>query len=221
MRWWHALLALPLVAAGPPGKVVLTPPEFDPFIRRADGACERSESLAREAAKRGLRDAANRRRAVYQERIREFTRAGDLESAQVIKDTLERLERESETAPSKAPEHVAEFGGHSYALFKEAATWHLAKASCERRGGHLVIVDSEKELAFLDSLAGGNRFWVGASDEEEEGHFRWIDGTDADIKGPLIDNDLGAENWVIRDTKQRLYNDFPSMRVYYICEWDE
>ena len=45
--------------------------------------------------------------------------------------------------------------------------------------GYLATVTSAEEIAFLASLAGGQRGWGGGSDAETEQTWRWIDGPEA------------------------------------------
>ncbi|XP_020792837.1 C-type lectin-like [Boleophthalmus pectinirostris] len=54
-------------------------------------------------------------------------------------------------------------------------TWTASKRDCESRGGRLVIIKSRSKLELL-SLFHLN-IWVGLSDREKEGTWKWLDGT--------------------------------------------
>ncbi|XP_031440429.1 C-type lectin domain family 4 member F-like [Clupea harengus] len=52
-------------------------------------------------------------------------------------------------------------------------------------GGHLVIITSQQEMDFLK--AKGEDHWIGLTDAQEEGKWRWVDNTpltDPNFWGP-------------------------------------
>ena len=65
----------------------------------------------------------------------------------------------------------------SYAEVLGDKTWHQAKTDAEARGGRLAIIRDADDYADMLAAISGNR-WVGASDAEIEGTFKWLDGTD-------------------------------------------
>lgn len=74
---------------------------------------------------------------------------------------------------------VAAFNGHSYMRCDEGMSWTEAKAYCESLGGYLVCITSAAEQEFVESLLeGGTRkyYWIGATDEAEEGVWKWVSG---------------------------------------------
>ena len=52
-----------------------------------------------------------------------------------------------------------------------------ASADCEDLGGTLASILSAKENEFLTKAFGGEDFWIGGNDEDEEGTFVWEDGS--------------------------------------------
>lgn len=68
---------------------------------------------------------------------------------------------------------------HEYALYDDAVSWKDAEYLCEQNGGHLVTITSAEENEHIKLLmANGNGVYycIGATDENQEGTFRWITG---------------------------------------------
>lgn len=75
------------------------------------------------------------------------------------------------------PEALTTFGGHAYAVFTQNVPWPAAKQWCEEMGGHLAVIESAAEQNFLAGYVGGAHVWIGLTDEDENGVWRWVDGT--------------------------------------------
>ncbi|XP_034147082.1 C-type lectin domain family 4 member M-like isoform X2 [Esox lucius] len=71
--------------------------------------------------------------------------------------------------------HLKVFGNSNYYVFMEQRNWEYAKQDCLKRGAQLVIINNQEEQKFLVSL--NIRFWIGLSDIENKGTWRWVDGT--------------------------------------------
>jgi Ca2+-binding RTX toxin-like protein len=74
--------------------------------------------------------------------------------------------------------------GHWYRVVYSEMTWADAQATAAAsrlsgRQGYLVTVTSAEEEAFLADTFGLWNFWLGASDAEEEGTWRWLGGPEA------------------------------------------
>ena len=65
--------------------------------------------------------------------------------------------------------------GSLYYLSNEARTWKDAKSLAESLGGHLAVINSQAENDFLFTYNPG-LVWMGLSDKEQEGDFRWVNG---------------------------------------------
>ena len=107
-------------------------------------------------------------------------------------DTTETAQPEETTAETEAmgetdsrsyiPPDAVEFDGHYYEVVNEGMCWTDAMQECEEKDGHLVIITSQDEESFLEELIEDNRdgdifhYWLGATDEEEEGTWEWLDG---------------------------------------------
>lgn len=69
--------------------------------------------------------------------------------------------------------------GYMFCLETESA-FEDAHATCARADMHLAWIESESENAVIVSLAkdmqtGASRIWIGATDRENEGDWRWLD----------------------------------------------
>ncbi|XP_041899532.1 macrophage mannose receptor 1-like [Corvus kubaryi] len=70
-------------------------------------------------------------------------------------------------------------GFYCYSLVQLPATFSEAKKVCEENKGYLATVRDRYEQAFLTSIIGfkpEKYFWIGLSDVEEHGTFRWASG---------------------------------------------
>lgn len=205
-----------------------TPPTVEPAILQSVEEKYSSELSKGEADLAKIKKAAAAARLkAYKEKLTEVTKSGDFDKALPLKARVDLLEKDSELEPSKPskrprPKDVVKFGGHTYALIKEPATWHVAKQRCEEMGGHLVCVNSEKEESFVATLCGKNLCWVGATDEAEEGRWVNVDGSSPVFTIAVFDNASDTEYWLSFDgVNTHKFNDvYTGGRLPYICEWD-
>jgi len=73
--------------------------------------------------------------------------------------------------------YMGQHGDSHYYCSKDAASWQSAKAISAAKGGHLAIITSAAENSFLANQLQTQSAWIGCSDTQTEGHFRWVDGT--------------------------------------------
>uniref|UniRef100_A0A3B3SUE2 C-type lectin domain-containing protein n=1 Tax=Paramormyrops kingsleyae TaxID=1676925 RepID=A0A3B3SUE2_9TELE len=62
-----------------------------------------------------------------------------------------------------------------YYISTEKKTWSDSRQACMQLGTDLAIISSREEQEFMNSIPGG--FWIGLSDREREGTWKWVDGT--------------------------------------------
>ncbi|XP_022596303.1 CD209 antigen-like protein D [Seriola dumerili] len=84
-----------------------------------------------------------------------------------------------------------------YFLSTQSGSWEKAREDCRARGADLVIIDSPEEQTFLSGFI-STFTWIGLSDREEEGVWKWVDGTPLNltywaVKQP--DNGGGDPKW--------------------------
>lgn len=162
-----------------------------------------------------VQKATQERVRVLKTALADATKAGDFDAATEIKARLAA----AETAGVRPrPKNTVKFGGHEYALIEDKSTWHLAKQRCEEMGGHLAIVETPDEAAFILKLCGSETVWLGASDEATEGDWKWVNGTPVKLSLDLNNQD-GYDHWLV--VYQGTFADGTAGRRYvYACEWD-
>jgi outer membrane protein assembly factor BamB len=93
------------------------------------------------------------------------------------------------------------FRNNSYLYVHKSMSWHDAKTYAKSRGGHLVTINDSEEHQFVYRLAGESgkvgKFWIGLTDEVEEGTFTWVTGEPLDFTlwyhtGEPTDEDYGV-----------------------------
>ncbi|NXS55163.1 MRC1 protein, partial [Brachypteracias leptosomus] len=70
-------------------------------------------------------------------------------------------------------------GFYCYLVGHTSVTFSEAKKTCERSSGYLTSIGDRYEQAYLTSLVGLSSekyFWIGLSDTEEQGKFKWVTG---------------------------------------------
>ena len=132
-----------------------------------------------------------------------------------------------------------DFEKHRYEIIEKTLTWKEAKAYCEKLGGHLVTITSKEEQEYIEKLISKYnnekaRFWMGATDEEKEGVWKWITGeefsyTNWGEKEP--DSFFSSQNYMLMHgyeletygIKFGQWDDVSNTdkATYFICEWDE
>jgi Lectin C-type domain len=132
--------------------------------------------------------------------------------------------------PIKIPADAVAYKGHHYKYVDDKSTWYIARAKCEKMGGHLICIGDADEDFFAVNLikqAQGITAWIGASDEEEAGVWRWVNGEPFSYSrwGPgQPDNTNGVETCVeiTGFWKDSPWNDgVEGCRFPFVCEWDQ
>jgi hypothetical protein len=105
--------------------------------------------------------------------------------------------------------------------------WHSARAECLSLGSDLPIVrsaEANEELATHAAKLGAYQIWLGASDEEKEGEWVWVDGTPVDPKGwanGQPDNWGSGEEFATLRTASAEWNDRSDyFESKFLCEGD-
>ncbi|CAK0773622.1 hypothetical protein CCP3SC15_4860001 [Gammaproteobacteria bacterium] len=84
-----------------------------------------------------------------------------------------------------------QYNGHSY-LLSDYGSWTEAQTQAQAMGGNLVTINNQAEQNWLLSTFGGSEhFWIGYTDSQVEGVWRWINGevstyTNRHYRKPLL-----------------------------------
>lgn len=128
---------------------------------------------------------------------------------------------------------------HWYEFVDTTVTWQAARTAALASNfmgmqGYLVTMMSAGENRFASALAGGGQLlaWIGLSDEEIEGNFKWMDGPEAgqtavftSWNGGEPNNCCGGEDYVHTNWGGvGLWNDigapaFPNYTNGYLIEY--
>ncbi|XP_048037398.1 CD209 antigen-like protein C [Megalobrama amblycephala] len=64
-----------------------------------------------------------------------------------------------------------------YFISSEKRNWTESRRYCTERGADLIIIDDNKENEFVKKISDGTTVWIGLTDSDEEGRWKWVDGT--------------------------------------------
>ncbi|KFW86143.1 Macrophage mannose receptor 1, partial [Manacus vitellinus] len=92
---------------------------------------------------------------------------------------ISKIANEKEITDAGCKKGWSRYGTYCYFIGHVPATFSEANTTCEGEEGYLATVESRYEQAYLTSLVGlrpEKYFWLGLSDVENQGTFRWADG---------------------------------------------
>ncbi|XP_039674622.1 CD209 antigen-like protein C [Perca fluviatilis] len=120
------------------------------------------------------------------------------------------------------------FSSSCYLLSAEKGSWEKGGQDCRERGADLVVIESSEEQTLLsDFIKKDTWYWIGLTDRDEEGTWKWVDGTPLTLKNWRTgqpDNGGGDQQWVEEDCAHigstfTGWNDLSCDYVmYWICE---
>ncbi|KAF3694518.1 C-type lectin domain family 10 member A C-type lectin superfamily member 14 Macrophage lectin 2 [Channa argus] len=65
-----------------------------------------------------------------------------------------------------------------YFVSHKSASWEEGREDCKDREADLVVIDNAEEQTFIsDFITAGAWIWIGLTDSEEEGTWKWVDGS--------------------------------------------
>ncbi|XP_036420652.1 C-type mannose receptor 2-like [Colossoma macropomum] len=115
------------------------------------------------------------------------------------------------------------FGSRYYYFSTEEKSWNKSRQDCIERGADLVIINSREEQEFIKK--GSRDVWIGLSDEEREGEWKWVDGSALTTtfwkSGEPNDFQRGEDCavFLLCSLPLRTWNDLPCTHsVAWVCE---
>ncbi|KAJ0062909.1 hypothetical protein NL108_008197, partial [Boleophthalmus pectinirostris] len=103
-------------------------------------------------------------------------------------------------------------------------SWMESRQYCQERGADLIIINSDEEQDFAQTLR--KLFWIGLSDREEEGVWRWVDSSQltksfwfSDEPNNFNNDEDCVEVMMINDAPLNSWNDVScGTKRTFICE---
>ncbi|XP_053336241.1 CD209 antigen-like protein E [Clarias gariepinus] len=112
-----------------------------------------------------------------------------------------------------------------YFMSNEVKNWTESRQDCRDKGADLVIINSKEEQEFISKqkVNGKVQAWIGLSDTEKEGEWKWVDGTPltTEFWNEKEPNNIGDEDCTefYSGANGNLWNDQKcSKKLNWICE---
>uniref|UniRef100_A0A8C1BF04 C-type lectin domain-containing protein n=1 Tax=Cyprinus carpio carpio TaxID=630221 RepID=A0A8C1BF04_CYPCA len=67
------------------------------------------------------------------------------------------------------------FSFYFISLLKKS--WTESRRYCTERGADLIIINNREKQEFAKRFSNGNEFWIGLTDSDKEGNWKWVDGS--------------------------------------------
>ena len=132
--------------------------------------------------------------------------------------------------PPRNPCTSLSFEGSCYELFDSFVPWDAAEQQCVAWGGHLASIGSADENSFVNGWTAelgltngdGQGIWVGGTDAQQDGVFRWVDGSTFSLAGwaPGQPDDGAGTDCIEKrnDGAGRWYDRHCTDSLRYLCE---
>ncbi|KAF5891741.1 C-type lectin domain family 4 member E-like isoform X1, partial [Clarias magur] len=69
------------------------------------------------------------------------------------------------------------FNSRIYISTENKSSWSESRKDCKRRGADLVVINSTEEQEFISKYFGSIEAWIGLTDTDTEGIFKWSDNS--------------------------------------------
>lgn len=151
--------------------------------------------------------------------LRLFLYNQTLQNEAICKSMTEQEELRNRTMDVLFREGWIYFRTSFYYVSTTQKTWQESREDCLHRGADLMIIDSQEEQDFSKRLF--KRMWIGLTDTEKEGVWKWVDGSllrKSFWETGEPNNEHGTENCAEINFRDG-WNDFTCNHLnYWICE---
>ncbi|KAI4902905.1 hypothetical protein NFI96_020434 [Prochilodus magdalenae] len=87
------------------------------------------------------------------------------------------IERENETLQKKLEQERSCFNNRFYFTSTVMKNWSESRTYCKEKGADLSIINSKEEQEFISKVLGHTNAWIGLTDFDTEGVWKWVDGS--------------------------------------------
>lgn len=135
-------------------------------------------------------------------------------------------------APPPPDKDIVFFGGHRYKLFLENLSWEDAQKRCEEQGGHLLVIEEDKEHTFLTNairqfsaqhpaLPKLWHVWLGMRYDKGKDKWFTLNGQ-VQTFSVWVAKNASQERAVMRENGNWFgHAGGKDSDVFFICEWDK
>uniref|UniRef100_UPI0037E71677 C-type lectin domain family 4 member E-like n=1 Tax=Semicossyphus pulcher TaxID=241346 RepID=UPI0037E71677 len=145
-----------------------------------------------------------------------------------LTETTKKLERLQSLSGQKktCPSGWKMFRCSCYLFSTQSSSWEESRQDCSDREADLVIIDSSEEQEFLSKTIKQDS-WIGLSDRDNEGTWKWTDDTPLTLKfwwSKQPDNGDGDPRWGEEDcvhiiTNEKLEENWNDRRCDVSMKW--
>ncbi|XP_065146744.1 CD209 antigen-like protein C [Paramisgurnus dabryanus] len=106
-----------------------------------------------------------------------------------------------------------------YLISSEKKSWTDSRSYCREKGADLIIINNKEEHDFVQKISGTEYIWIGLSDSDEEGRWKWVDGSTLTTSFWRSGEPNGGKTENCALIRSSGWADFPCSNAYnYICE---
>ncbi|XP_073685354.1 uncharacterized protein [Garra rufa] len=106
-----------------------------------------------------------------------------------------------------------------YIISSEKKSWSDSRQYCKNRGADLIIINNREEQDLVKKMSIGNYVWIGLTDIDEEGKWKWVDSSTPTSRFWRYGEPNGhrGENCVVSYASE--WSDYPCRDSFHsICE---